>query len=81
MTYTVTLTSQGQISIPAALRRKIGLTKSGRALITEKGGKLTIEPVKDLLELRGALKTDIVASPSQLRRAFEDYMAQKKPSR
>ncbi len=77
MTYTVSITSQGQISIPASLRRKIGLAKSGRALVTEKEGKLVIEPIKDFLELRGALKTDVLATPLQIRKAFKEYVAQK----
>jgi AbrB family looped-hinge helix DNA binding protein len=79
MPYTVAITSQGQISIPAPLRKKMGLSKSGRALVTEKGGKLIIEPVKDLLELRGALKTNMRATPSQIRNKFEEYTAKKSP--
>lgn len=80
MTYTVSITSQGQMSIPAPLRKKMGLDKSGRALVTEKEGKLVIEPIKDLLELRGSLKTDISATSSQIRQVFEDYRAQKRSS-
>lgn len=76
MSHTVTITSQGQISIPASLRKKLGLDKTKKALVTEKGGKILISPVKDLLELKGSLKTPISATPSQIRQAFEDYMAQ-----
>ncbi len=78
MPYTVAITSQGQISIPAPLRRKMGLAKFGRALVTEKGGKLMIEPIRDLLELKGTLKTDIRTTSSQIRKAFEEYAAQRK---
>lgn len=73
--YTVTITSQGQISIPAKIRRKLGLDKTKRVLVSEQNGKLVIEPVKDLLELRGSLKTNIKASPKQIRKAFEQYLA------
>lgn len=58
MTYIVSITSQGQISIPAKLRRKLGLDKHKKALVSEEKGKLIVEPVKDLLELRGSLKTN-----------------------
>lgn len=58
MTHTVSITSQGQLSIPIALRRKFNLHKTKRALVTEENGKIIIEPVKDLLELRGSLKTN-----------------------
>lgn len=55
MTFTVTITSQGQISIPAKLRRKLGLDKSKKALIREENGELVVKPVKDFLELGGSL--------------------------
>lgn len=75
MTYVVSITSQGQVSIPVKLRRELGLTKSKKALIKKENGKLIIEPVKDLLELRGSLKTKIKATPRQIREAFEQYLA------
>lgn len=77
MTYTVSITSQGQISIPAPFRRKLGLDKSKKAVVTEKDGKLLIEPVRDLLDLKGSLKTSIRASSKQIREAFEEYIARK----
>lgn len=76
MTYTVSITSQGQISIPAKLRRKLGLDKNKKAFVSEEKGKLIVEPVKDLLELKGSLKTKIKATPRQIREAFEEYLAQ-----
>lgn len=75
--YTVSVTSQGQISIPAKIRRELGLDKNGKALVFLEKGKVVIEPVKDLLELRGSLKTKIKATPSQVREAFETYLARK----
>ena len=77
MTYTVSVTSQGQISIPAKLRRKLGLDKHKQALVSEKEGKIIIEPVKDFLELKGSLKTNIKANPRQLREPFKKYLAHK----
>jgi AbrB family looped-hinge helix DNA binding protein len=58
MTYTVSITSQGQISIPAKLRRKLGLDRTRRAIVSEEKGRLIVEPVKDFLELAGSIKTD-----------------------
>jgi len=58
MIYPVTITSQGQISIPIKLRRELGLDKTKRAFVSSREGKIVIEPVKDLLELRGSIKTD-----------------------
>lgn len=75
MTYVVSITSQGQISIPAPIRRKLGLDKSKKAVVTENEGNILIEPVKDFLELRGSLKTNIKATSRQIREAFGQFIA------
>lgn len=77
MTYIVSITSQGQMSIPAPIRRKLGMDRSKKAAITERDGKLLIEPVKDLLDLKGSLKTNVKSSPKKIREAFEEYIAKK----
>lgn len=74
MTYTVSITSQGQMSIPAPIRRRLGFNKSRKAIVTEKDGKLLIEPVRDLLELKGSFKTDIKVTSKKTREAFENYL-------
>lgn len=55
MTYLVSITSQGQISIPAAIRRKLGLSTKEKALVTTDGLRVLIEPVEDIFALEGAL--------------------------
>jgi AbrB family looped-hinge helix DNA binding protein len=57
MTYIVTITSQGQLSLPAKIRRELGFEKTRRALLSVKDGKVFLEPVQDILELAGSLKT------------------------
>lgn len=57
MTYIVSITSQGQISIPAKLRGKLGMAKKQKAIVSEENGRLIIEPVTDILSLKGSLKT------------------------
>lgn len=58
MVYTVSITSQGQISIPASVRRAIGLSLYDKALLTVQGNRVVIEPKKDLLKMKGFLKTN-----------------------
>lgn len=77
MSYTVSITSQGQISIPAPIRKKLKLDKSKKAIVIEQNGKVLIEPVSDLLDLKGSLKTNIKASPNQIRESFGDYLAKR----
>ena len=58
MTYLVSITSQGQISIPVRFRRELELEKTKRAFISKEDNKLIVEPVKNLVELGGSLKTN-----------------------
>ena len=58
MTYLVSITSQGQISIPAKIRRELGLSRKNKAIISSANGRVMIEPVKDFLAMRGSLKTN-----------------------
>lgn len=77
MIYTVTITSQGQISIPAKIRRELGFTKNNKAIVSVEKGRVTIEPVKDLLELGGSLKTNKKPlSNQQLHDLLAAYMAE-----
>ncbi len=76
MIYTGSITSQGQLTIPVKLRRKLKLDKK-KVNIEEKEGKLLIEPIKDFLELAGSLKTNKKPlSPRKMRELFENYLAQ-----
>lgn len=58
MIFTVSITSQGQISIPAKIRRDLGLKKTSKALVRVENKKMVVEPIGDLLELKGSLKTN-----------------------
>lgn len=76
MTYTVSITSQGQISIPAKIRRQLKLDKTMRAIVSSQDGKVIIEPVKDILELAGSFIPKAKAQPKQIRSGFEKYLAE-----
>lgn len=76
MTYVVSITSQGQISIPADLRRNFGFNKTKKAFVSADNGKVTVEPVKDFLELYGVFQTNQRVSSGKIRNAFELYLAE-----
>lgn len=75
MTYIVTVTSQGQISIPAPIRRKLRLDKSRLAIVRLRGDEITIKPVKDILDMRGIFKTDKKIDFKETRKKFEEALA------
>lgn len=56
--YRASITSKGQIVIPADLRRKYGITTETRIVIYEEDGRIVLLPViaaKVIEELRGSL--------------------------
>lgn len=57
MQYYVTITSQGQITIPSKLRREVGLTKGIKAIMSSEKGQAVIKPVPDILTLRGVFQS------------------------
>lgn len=70
----VTITSQGQVSIPAELRRRLNLDKTRKAIISADNDRIIIEPIKDILKLRGVFKTKKRIPFRVIRRAFEEAM-------
>ncbi len=53
-----TLTSKGQLVIPAELRRRLGMRKGTRVVITEDNGRLILQPITEafIASLKGCLK-------------------------
>jgi bifunctional DNA-binding transcriptional regulator/antitoxin component of YhaV-PrlF toxin-antitoxin module len=51
----VTITDQGQITIPASMRRAISLNLYNKAMIKIEDKIITVEPIVDLLSLGGML--------------------------
>lgn len=73
--YIATVTRQGQISIPAKLRRKLDIDRK-RIMIKEEQGKIVIEPIFDLIDLAGTFKTKKKISSKKIREGFENFLAQ-----
>ncbi len=65
------------MSIPAALRRQLGLEKTRKAVVRSDGEELVVTPVRDILDLQGvfASKKKKRVSRAAERRAFEEALA------
>lgn len=65
MVYLVSITSQGQVAIPAQIRRDLGLSKRSKAIVSVKeNGEINLKPVKDLLDLGGILHHKAIKNKS-----------------
>ncbi len=53
----VSITSQGQITIPARIRQKPGLDVYKKDLVATKEGKVIIKPIADIMSLAGILNS------------------------
>lgn len=74
MTYTVSITSQGQMSIPAVMRRALQLDKMKKATVTLQGDIIIVKPIKDIESLMGIFHTKKRFTRKQEQEAFEDAL-------
>lgn len=70
---TVTITSQGQMTIPKNIRDFYGIKGSHKATVERVKDGLLVKPEKDFWSLMGSMKTDIVATDEDLRKARENF--------
>jgi AbrB family looped-hinge helix DNA binding protein len=70
---TVTITSQGQVTIPKKYRDAFGIEGSHKATVERVDEGILIKPQKDFWSLMGSMKTDIVATDEDLRNAREKF--------
>ena len=77
MLHYVTITSQGQITIPAEIRRELGLSAQKKAIVTIEQNQIVIKPGRDILELEGVFKTKKKIPYKKIREAFGVYLAKR----
>lgn len=75
MSYVVSLTSQGQISIPIDIRRRFDLDSVRKAIVETVEDTIVIRPVKSVDQLFGSLQTAKRIKPLVVRQAFEQALA------
>ena len=60
----VSITRQGQVTIPASIRKTLGLNRYPKATVRLEDKKIIIEPIPDLLKLGGILKNKKIKGKS-----------------
>lgn len=69
------VTSQGQVTIPANIRRYLGIKPADRVQFVRVKDKVFIKPAKDFLELKGTLKSKAKYTDDQLDKIILDHIA------
>lgn len=78
MTFTATVTTQGQITIPAKIRRELGFKKIQKIILTLKSDHVILEPEPDMMQLSGVLHDRAIKNKSidEIIRIEEDAVAE-----
>jgi AbrB family looped-hinge helix DNA binding protein len=69
----VSITSQGQLTIPKPILKKFGISKGAKAIIWQSGKTIMVKPKKDFWQLGGSLAGKIKLTDAQLRKARETF--------
>lgn len=69
----VSITSQGQLTIPKSIRRQFGIGGSTKATIKKIGNSIVVEPRKSFSSLGGSLNSGIVATEADLAEARNNF--------
>jgi len=76
MKHVATITSQGQLTIPASMRKSFDITGQTKALITKQGNQIIVEPQTDFWSLGGSLHSRVKLTDQQLQDAKLKFQSQ-----
>ncbi|MCA9370286.1 MAG: AbrB/MazE/SpoVT family DNA-binding domain-containing protein [Pseudomonadales bacterium] len=69
MQHIVSITTQGQLTVPASVRRKLGITHSTKAIVEQRGGSFVVTPKRDFWSLPGSLAKGVSLTDEELEHA------------
>lgn len=69
----VSITSQGQLTIPMSIRRSFGIKGSVKAIIRKENNLIVVEPKKDFWSLEGSLNSEVKLSDKELQETRESF--------
>ena len=69
----VSITSQGQLTIPKSIRDFFGIKAATKAVVTKVGDSIVVKPKKDFWLLENSLSSDVKLSNSDLKKARNEF--------
>lgn len=73
MQHIVSITSQGQLTIPKSFLEDLGISTATKAIVQKKGNTILVSPKNDFWSLGGSLKSDITLTNEELKKARERF--------
>lgn len=70
----VSITSQGQLTIPVAIRQSFGIKGSVKAVVKRDGDVIIVEPKNDFWSLEGILASGVRLSDKQLKNTRKSFL-------
>ena len=70
----ISITSQGQVTIPVEIRRAFGIKGATKAKIEKRGNQIIIKPQKNFWTLKGFLASKIKLSDKKLKEAKDAFV-------
>lgn len=58
MQFTTSVTQKGQATIPAPIRKKLGIKSNTKIIFELKGNEAFIKPVTNFFDMKGSVKSD-----------------------
>jgi AbrB family looped-hinge helix DNA binding protein len=77
----VKVTSKGQATLPKALREKVGIGAPGEVMVREEEGRIIVEPVLTIAQLRARYAPALRKGPSLAAMLAEDRAAERRRER
>ncbi|MBI4268248.1 AbrB/MazE/SpoVT family DNA-binding domain-containing protein [Candidatus Uhrbacteria bacterium] len=72
----VSITRQGQLTVPKTILREFGITKAVKAVVRKRGDVIVVSPKADFWSLQGALKTRVRLTDAQLKKVRASFAKQ-----
>ena len=74
----VSITQQGQVTIPKSYRELLNIKKNGKAVVEQKGNSLVITPIEDFFSLEGSIKPKSRPEDfKKMRKMFINYLSKR----
>lgn len=73
MQYNVSITSQGQVTIPSAVRKRLNIQKQSKGILSVRDQGFYIKPIGSFWDIPKMAKTSVKLTDRQLRKARDAF--------